>query len=65
MRTGRQPGRLPTSRAGEPCAALPKRGPRGVPLGFTEIGIVRVADGELAELWQITDELGFRERLVG
>jgi predicted ester cyclase len=35
----------------------------GTPLTFTATGIVRVADGRLAEAWVITDTLGILQQL--
>ena len=34
-----------------------------VPVTFTGIDIFRIADGKLAELWQITDDLGLETQL--
>src|SRR5215213_1657304 len=34
-----------------------------VPVTFTGIDIFRIADGQLAELWQITDDLGLEAQL--
>lgn len=36
-----------------------------VPVTFTGIDIFRIADGKLAELWQITDDLGLQAQLAG
>ena len=35
-----------------------------VPVTFTGIDIFRIADGQLAELWQITDDLGLEQQLA-
>ena len=35
-----------------------------VPVTFTGIDIFRIADGKLAELWQITDDLGLEAQLA-
>jgi predicted SnoaL-like aldol condensation-catalyzing enzyme len=35
-----------------------------VPVTFTGIDIFRIEDGKLAELWQITDDLGLEEQLA-
>jgi predicted SnoaL-like aldol condensation-catalyzing enzyme len=32
---------------------------------FTGIDIFRIVDGKLAELWQITDDLGLETQLAG
>jgi predicted SnoaL-like aldol condensation-catalyzing enzyme len=36
-----------------------------VPVTFTGIDIFRIVDGKLAELWQITDDLGLETQLAG
>ena len=35
----------------------------GAQISFTEIGIVRIANGKVAEMWALSDSVGFMEQI--